>query len=76
MTRCEIVIADHKDDYAAAMGELNVRRYHLEKRLTDPWYQEPREKNHILKELVEINGLLFDYRQSLGTKTIDESKLK
>lgn len=50
--RVEIILDIHKEDHYAAMGELNVRKNELEKRLLSNWVYG--------KERIAIRGELDD----------------
>lgn len=66
-SRVECVLNIYKDDYPAAMGELNIRRIKLERRLADPWTFEM-EYQHIVEELNDIYPLLKSYQSNHGNE--------
>lgn len=61
-TRVEIILERYKDDYPKAMGELNVRKNALEKRLLTAFR---REATAIKDELNDIYKLLSEYSKPI-----------
>ena len=59
MSRVEIILDRYKDDYPKAMGELNVRKNILEKRLLTAFRKEA---GAIKDELNEIYPILKSYQ--------------
>jgi len=60
--RVEIILERYKDDYPAAMGELNIRKFKLIKRIDNGVCGK--ERRLVLNELNDICRLLFAYQNS------------
>lgn len=58
--RVEIILERYKDDYPSAMGELNIRRIALEKRV----HMFREERRAVNEEIQDINALLSQYQKS------------
>lgn len=65
--RVEIILERYREDYHAAMGELNVRKNELENRLLSHWVFG-KERIAIKEELDDIYSLLKYYHQHLQSK--------